>query len=279
MTKAVRTAIAAAIRGQAVVWLANVAAGCSSAPTHATRFVEAGASTTDDAAASDANSGYSLSWSVSSTTSAMTVGLGTGGPLAPPGGIPGVSVCVYGHSEIPCTTSADDGTFTLTGLPRGANLPITLEKEGYLSVLKPIQMGRTPEATTTPITMQLDSSQVPDAGFAIDRQGKGTLSVNVTAASAKLSISPASGNGPVFMNAPGGFGVTAMFYNLDPGDYTLTADDPKNNCAPANFPFSYEGYPAPPHGVAFPVLAGYVDLVGLVCLPYPTIVPTDQADE
>ena len=278
MTRGVRTAIAVAIRGQAVGWLAYVAAGCSSAASHATPFVEAGASTTDDAGASDANSGYTLSWSVSSMASAMTVGLGTGGPLAPPGGIPGVSVCVYGHSEIHCTTSADDGTFTLTGLPGGANLPITLEKEGYLSVLKPIQMGRTPEATTSPITMQLDSSPVPDAGFAIDLQGKGTLSVNVSATT-KLSISPASGNGPVLLNAQGGFGVTAMFYNLEPGDYTLTADDPKNNCAPANFPFSYEGYPAPPHGVSFPVLAGYVDLLGILCLPYPTIVPTDQADE
>jgi hypothetical protein len=307
--------VAASVATATVVAMA-AGAGCSSSTATATEAgapeaaspeaaspSDAGSSTTSDA---NAGATYKLTWNVG-----LSVATGVGGDAAPgvagPDGsiqaIPGVQVCVNGHSEIPCTSSAADGTFTLAGLPGGANLPITLVKDGYLSVLKPIQMGRTDNTNTQfPIFMTLASDSVPDAGFAIDQQSKGLVNVFVLSTAppadagpdsglmfslvpgATLSISPTSGNGPEYIDnnnlldptATSTIGVSAMFYNVAAGNYTLTVNAPNFDCEAINFPLSADGYPnGTPHQVAFPVLAGYVDLVGVLCSSSAMLAPTD----
>jgi hypothetical protein len=309
-----RGTIAACVTTIIAAGMAAVA-GCSSSSSSAGPTSDAGvrdATSARDVVASPSSDGgdaggasYALNWSVALSA---TAGIGAADAMAggaPDGGfegVAGVKVCVDGHSEIPCVMSAADGTFTLAGLPGGANLLITLAKDGYLSVLKPIQMGRMDEQNGFPIFMTMLSDGLPDAGFVIDQVNKGLANVFLLSTApppdagpdsglmfsippgGTLSISPASGNGPEYVDnsnqidttATSLVGISAMFYNLDPGNYTVTGNAPNFDCEPINFPFSADGYPTgTSHQVGFPVKAGYVDLVGLLCSPSSQIVSID----
>jgi hypothetical protein len=164
-------------------------------------------------------------------------------------------------------------------------------------------MGRTNEQNGQfPIFMTLASDAVPDAGFPIDTQNRGLVNVFLISlttprdagpdsgmmfslvAGGTMSISPSSGNGPEYIDnnnridptATSMIGATAMFYNLDPGNYTVTATAPNYDCEAVNFPFSADGYPTGTmHQVSFPILAGYIDLIGLLCSPSAKLVTID----
>jgi hypothetical protein len=251
--------------------------------------------------ASGGSGTVSLTWQVISVHLAGS-GNPDAGQNAGDGGQTGVSdvtVCVHGHGEVPCVTTASDGTFVLPGLPPATDVAVTFNKDGYISVLKPIETARTDMQTTNPIAMARSSDPTPDVGFPIDRQQKGAIVFFAIAPppdggagftadlGATATLTPASGNGPLYVGennffdaglmsiTPGGIGE---YFNVDPGDYTLTIHDSKHDCAPISFPFGGWGYPSPPQSVKFPVLAGYATAgVGFFCTAKIAIVATDAA--
>jgi hypothetical protein len=150
--------------------------------------------------------------------------------------------------------------------------------------------------TTNPIFTVSSSDPLPDAGFAIDPK-KGVISFFVIGPApadsglafggnpgAKVSLAPASGDGPLFLDDHNNFDVSAssvlgalgVYYNVPPGEYTLTVDDSTKDCAPISFPFGGWGYPVPPSSIKFPVLAGFTTTqVGVLCTKKVAIAATD----
>jgi hypothetical protein len=309
MTKHCRLAAAAAAGTSAAgVLLAIAGAACSSstpaaAQPEAGNAGEGGGAAIDSGPSGDEGDGsstVSLTWQVTLSPS-PGIGIADAGQGAPSGdggptGIPGVAVCVKGHGEIPCVMTATDGTFVLPGLPQATDLVITFKKDGYVPALKAIETARADMQTSNPIPMFSSSDPMPNLGFSIDMQQKGEVYFFVIGPApadsgapfaadqgATVTLMPANGNGPFYGdNNLFDAGVTSIiggagaYFNVDPGDYTLTVDDPRHNCAPISFPFSGWGYPVPPLSVEFPVLAGYVTAqVGFLCTAKAAIVATE----
>jgi hypothetical protein len=104
---------------------------------------------------------------------------------------------------------------------------------------------------------------------------------------ATVSMTPVSGNGPLYQDTSGRFVPDASafvenlggFFNLTPGVVTLTFADPNLNCQPiTSTPASLWGFPltTPPRSLQALVLPGYISgLVGEFCTPIPPIVAVD----
>jgi hypothetical protein len=213
----------------------------------------------------------------------------------------GVKVCVYQHPEIACVTSAADGTFTLEGLAPLTNLILTFDKTGYAKASKSIQTASTDMQITTPIDMFAEGSidKTVDGGALDSTKGSvffftigpvpGSADQNAFQglAGATVTIAPVKGSGPFYIGKNGKtidkaltqtLSGTGYFYNLDPGDYTLTFDDSAVDCEPISLGASAWGIPVPatPHSVKFTVLANYTaDEIGVFCTQKSVIVGGD----
>jgi hypothetical protein len=201
-------------------------------------------------------------------------------------GVGGVEVCIDQHPEIPCATSAPSGLFTLRGMPAQQDLVLTCVKDGYVSSLRAIETAATDmDNSGAPIVTGKSGSPNPDLGIKYD-DTKGALSFFtllseddgglVLPLGVTVTLSPSSGDGPFYTNAEnlfersatGTVGGLGFFFNLAPGNYELTFDDPHADCAPISFPFGAYGFPVPPTSVKFPIRAGFVtDQVGVLCTP------------
>jgi hypothetical protein len=256
-----------------------------------------------DASAGDANDGATADAPVEESDAAGDDGAAQDGGVtvnALPG-LPGVTVCVYTNSAVPCVTTQGDGTFSMPGLPVRSDIVLSLKKEGYLSYLLPIETASTDtDERTSPVYMGKPGPTAPAIGvpinftdkgaidaFALVAQGAAAMNMLTTTAGTAVSIDPMTANGPFYLDNGGGYvhdagtfqgGATALFYNVDPGMYTLTYANPSYDCEPISFPFGGFGWPvpSPPHSLKVVVAAGYVTgIVGALCTPYPKIVPTD----
>jgi hypothetical protein len=308
--------VRAKLTAAAFLVLFAVQGGCASSSAQPTRgeSPEASAVTPDaggGTTSGDAGATFSLSWSVALSVNPGTglgdgsVGLvdaGDGGSRLEP--IAGVKVCAMRHTEIACAMTASDGSFTISGLIPGQQMALTFEKPGYISLIRPIVMGKMDEQDTVPVLMSRTSDAEPDLGAVIDLQTFGAVQfflVSFAGAIAntgapnlyglsdvpgvKVSMSPASGLGPYYtdssnriaFDAGSTVGFDALYFNVAPGDYTISVDDPNDNCAALSFTYASAGYPAlsAPHGVAFPVVAGYTDSVGVLCTRNARIVNVD----
>jgi hypothetical protein len=277
--------------GPVVVGLVVSVSACSSNSTNkATGGVSKDAGSGSDAAPS----GLKLSWGVQDTLAAVPDG-GT----RP--GLPGVKVCVDGHPEFACQTTDSDGHFVFKGLPATTQFVLTLVKDGYSSSLKPIITASTDmDDTTTPIFMLGAGLKLPD-GTAVDSSkgnmfffqigpvpGDTTSGAFQTVAGVASTLTPESGSGPDFVGGNGKVLSTTtsvlnsygFYYNLTPGDYTLTLTRPGTDCEAILTPFGGWGYPGGgAHQVAFPVRAGFVTTeVGLFCLPASDAGPSVPVD-
>jgi hypothetical protein len=254
-----------------------------------------------DGAVDDSGGGGSLSTLFSGDA---TVGAADGSSSDEGGGgvsslppLPGVTICIYQNSAIACATSAADGTFTLTGLPIRGDLVLELKKDGYQSILLPIETASSDmDGRGNPLYMSPNASP-PQVGEAIDQTNKGTINAFAVQLDSNgvdlhsvpgttVTLSPSSGIGPYFVNDNGSIdltstgytGQTALFYNVDPGTYTLTYANPAFDCEPISFPFGQFGFPitTPAHSLKIITAAGYVTgIVGVLCTPDAKIVATD----
>jgi hypothetical protein len=213
--------------------------------------------------------------------------------------LPGVTVCVYQNSAIPCVTTQADGTFSLPGLPVRTDLVISLTKTGYNSYLLPIETASTDmDGRSNPVFMTPPSAAPPAIGVPVDFTTKGIITAFAVAVGGanmnvfsgiggtQVALAPANANGPYYVDsdnqielaATSFVDTTALFYNVDPGTYTLTYASSGYDCEPISFPFGQFGFPVttPLHSLKIVVAAGYVTgIVGALCTVNPVIVAVD----
>jgi hypothetical protein len=222
-----------------------------------------------------------------------------GDPNAPSPGLAGVKVCVDGHAEVSCVTTDAQGDFSLGFLPDGSEIVLVLEKDGYVPTLKPITTGYTDTTVAQPITMYRAADLPTNLGFAVDAKGAGSIDFLVIVRpqddavlagplpGAVAALSPAAGESAVYFGTPGvldptlkatlssggnfalGTASSGRFFNVPPGDYTLTfTPPPKYRCSSFASPADW-GFPVPDQpAVRVPVREGYNTAnVGVYCVP------------
>lgn len=244
-------------------------------------------------------SGLSLAWQVVRERSAPGIGESDAGSDAATVPVVGAQVCVNGMASIPCAITDSSGKFTLSGLPPTTNVAVTVNATGYRSAVLPISVGTTPMVGTTgPVSMLSAGDPDPSIGTTIDWTDKGQVvffvlgpgaltpdSGPIGDPGAMVTLSPSSGVGPLFLTDQNTFAADAQalidvggaVYNVSPGSYTLAVNDPTGNCQPVLYPFPGWGYPGTAHEVAFPVLEGYVTVVGEYCTKNASGTPGDAS--
>jgi hypothetical protein len=217
---------------------------------------------------------------------------------------PGAQVCAYlfagldpttapsPASALACVTSAADGTFTLPSVPIRTNLAITVNKPGYIPVVRSVGTASTPmDETTQPIQMFPTSSETdPVPSVMVDWQNKGQIYMfALNGPGGTVAMSPMSGDGPLY-SASGQYSASATaftsagpyatlgYFNVAPGTYTLTVAASTVDCEPVLAPVAaFFGFPTgAAHALQVLVLPGYVSgYVGVLCTAVPVIVPVD----
>lgn len=166
----------------------------------------------------------------------------------------GVMLCVDGHKEITCATSASDGKYTLTGLPVGAELELRATKDGFVDSATFMTIGADPVA-------DYNGSMVTDATAGLLYAAAGAGTYDVTKASlavsvlmpdpaaagktlglegATVTITPTSGVGPVYTtekNVPDQTltattkGGGAVWGGVTPGAVSMEVTAPGKTCS------------------------------------------------
>jgi hypothetical protein len=258
----------------------------SGAPDSAAVVEEAGAEAAGDGLAA---TGLTLTWKVNVQSPEPGNGQADAGDASANAAqpVPGVAVCVNQMPAVACTTTDSTGTFTLAGLPASTDIVVTLVASGYHSLALAVRTSTaTMNALTTPIAMSKTSDPDPSIGVAIDWADAGQVQFFALGSGAfvpgtgpvgdpgtSVTLMPAGGVGPLFLTDQNTFDAAATtlidvagaVYNVAPGNYTLTFDDPTGDCEPIASPFAGWGYPGSAHDVTLPVLQGFTTTAGVYC--------------
>lgn len=154
-------------------------------------------------------------------------------------------VCIVGHPEVPCATTATDGTWMLADLFEDDDLAISYTASGYLGLVSLSSKDNNVVVwfATAPLlpdnqAMQLLANQ---AGFTYPDTANGFFRIHVEGATgATVTLAPAGGHGPVYTKTDGTpdpsltststSASVVYFGNLAPGVYTLTATATGKTC-------------------------------------------------
>ena len=259
-----------------------------------------------DAAVADAPSAPTDAESdvaVADASSAPTDAESDGSAAADGGAMPleGVEVCVYQNASIPCVMTDSMGKFTIGGLPAMSDVAISLKKDGYRSILLAIEtgstdmdgsaagaypiprMGASPSSSPVPVDMMTKGSVV---FVALGPGGGGGVASLGGAVGTMVSLAPAGGDGPYFINDKGALDPSAtsvlaqngLYFNLDAGTYQMTFNDPNHDCASLSIPFGLGFSTSLPNSVKFPIVAGYqTGPIVVLCTPASVLVNTADA--
>jgi hypothetical protein len=199
--------------------------------------------------------------------------------------VAGAMVCVDQRTDIACATTDSTGRFTLSGLPAATRILVTVDAAGYRSIALPVETSAPVDATRTPVSMARATDPSPPIGETVDWANEGQVEFFAIGPGAiggsgpvgdpgtRVTLTPMSGTGPLFLTDQNTFDagaaalidVAGVAFNVTPGSYALTFDDPTGDCEPITQPFAGWGYPGSTHQVTFPVLKGYTTLVGVYC--------------
>jgi hypothetical protein len=200
--------------------------------------------------------------------------------------VPGVQVCVYGESSVPCATTDASGKYTLA-VPAGAAVTLSYNKTGYTPYLYAVaaqSAGATDDAPAILITTTTSGNSfltmaggTPDPTKGQILFGGGTIGPSpgaiyhemfgafdyYYAPGYSVTISPAATVGPVYVSATwapdpsltassnAGWGII----QVPPGKYTLTYSSPNLSCGTATTTV-VAGYTTTYVGVACSVIDG-----------------------
>ncbi len=175
--------------------------------------------------------------------------------------LPGVQVCLYGQSSVPCATTDDSGKYKLA-VPVGTALTVSYVKTGYQPTLYAIGAQTSGSTDDAPAIFLSNTSSFasfgtmggapPDPAKGTILFGGGTIGPSPGAIYHELfgtfdyyyvpgysvTIAPAATVGPVYVSADwqpdpaltassnAGWG----FFQVAPGTYTLTYSSPTLNC-------------------------------------------------
>ncbi len=169
--------------------------------------------------------------------------------------IAGAQVCIVGHPEVACATTATDGTWMLVDVFTEDDLALSYQASGYLGTVS-LSSKDIPGVVwfaTAPLLANAQATQLlaTQAGFTYPDAANGFFRVHVEGVvGATVTLAPAGGHGPVYTRADGTpdpsltatSSTTSLVYfgNLAPGVYTLTAfatgkacyDRPQNSPTP-----------------------------------------------
>lgn len=190
-------------------------------------------------------------------------------------GLGDVTVCVVDHDEIPCVVTAGDGDFLVEGLPVDADVIVTMSREGSLptAFLHDTSLDEAWDKTLMPSS--LVNSMASRVDTVLDPALGHTLFILWSEATYQsdrvegVSFAFSDETGVSYYQGSGAFpdeDATATTssgaggaFNVAPGDYTMTFDDPSGPCA-GWFTWAHEpGDPVPVRVI--PGFASYMDLV------------------
>lgn len=231
--------------------------------------------------------------STSTTSTSSTGGIGGGGGALPidtitlsgkvvrsPNGslLPGVTVCVYAAPSIPCVQTDAQAEFSIP-VPTYTETGVTLEKEGSGAVLLPFSTNGTDLSGWTigmPATAAIEGFYsaanivYPSiaSGFLQVWIDQGTTEVGIEGVA--ISMSPASGNGPLYAASGGtapdpalqatsaaGF---ARFALVTPGVVAVDVAPGALTCK-----IRFGGWPNGPTSLRAPIVAGFETHVSFGC--------------
>lgn len=167
----------------------------------------------------------------------------------------GARVCIVGHPEVACATTAPDGTWALSDVFVGADTAISYTATGALGLVSLSSKDLPGAIWFVTAALQPDAQATTllatQAGFTYPDAANGFFRVHVAgAAGTTVTLAPSSGHGPVYTQSDGtpdpsltatstaGSGSLAYFGNLAPGTYTLSAFATGKGCydRPQNSP-------------------------------------------
>jgi hypothetical protein len=166
--------------------------------------------------------------------------------------VEGVEVCLYHNTQVPCATTLADGSFVLKGLPNKSDsyFVLTLKKSGYVPTLTlaytfEVQTVLNATILYTDAQMKAAADSV-GAKFPDDLNGFITFFGTTTTNNVlgllggfTATLSPTSGQGPVYTNEQGVLDKaltsasalgTGAYFNVAPAKYTLKFSHPSLNC-------------------------------------------------
>ncbi len=175
---------------------------------------------------------------VSGTVREQTISGGT--TTASP--LEGASVCLYQHADVPCTTSAADGTFALAGVPQNSEGAITFAKSGYQPQIWPGTTGTADLSDLLPALLSTSTATTLYAALGTTyTSGTSTALYPIAyydnfggVSGTTFAITPSSGQGPFY----GHYGIpdntltetnasgAATWTNVTPGDVEVTITPP-----------------------------------------------------
>jgi hypothetical protein len=171
--------------------------------------------------------------------------------------VAGATVCQYPEMK-PCTTSDNDGSYTLKGLSTAVEVAVVVQKSGFLTNVFPLppDFDRTSPldivmfaAASDPFVTPTGITQDPAKAMAIvTLLDIGKMGASPTAAGSTVTLGTPSGDGPFYIDvsvSPFTASSTStsnsplvLFMNLDPGTYSFSPSVTGKSC------FGSFGWPA-----------------------------------
>lgn len=161
------------------------------------------------------------------------------------GAVSAATICVIEPVGGPCVTSAADGTFTATGIPENTEMLVEVTKDNFMPALATVTSGTVDVAFSYLIARR---TTVAGLGLLISEsimETKGHIFVQTGGADGvTVTLTPTSGAGPFYATAAGvpsrtltetTTSGTAIFANVDPGEYVVTFSHATLTCAPTGF--------------------------------------------
>lgn len=195
-------------------------------------------------------------------------------------GLSGVHVCAEGHADFPCEDTGPGGVVTVS-LPKETELLLGCTKDGHVPTYMTLTTGREDvdvgvfrlldEATTATFVSLAGASQDPTKGILVANAYDDIVERDTRVDGATFSLDPAGGKGPIYGGVAGPpdpkltgstTGGPAMFFELDPGDRTVTIAHPARACERG---FGWPG--ASETAARTKVIAGGMSTVTFVCPP------------
>jgi hypothetical protein len=191
-------------------------------------------------------------------------------------GLGDVTVCVHEHDELPCAVTEGDGEFLLEGLPVDTDVIVTMEREDNLPTAFLHNTALTEAWDKTLMPSSLVDSMANRVDTTLDPELGHTLFIVWSEASYQsdrvegVSFAIAPDAGISYYQGSGAFpdpDATATTssgaggaFNVQPGDYAITLDDPRGDCT-GWFTWDHE----PGDAVPVRVIAGFSSYMDLVC--------------